>query len=50
MEVALDFPAVNHSLVVATSNRGKLEEFRALLAGLPVRVHTIEEACAKRER
>jgi len=38
---------VNHSLVVATSNRGKLEEFRALLAGLPVRVHTIEEACAK---
>jgi XTP/dITP diphosphohydrolase len=38
---------VNHSLVVATSNRGKLEEFRALLAGLPVRVHSIEEACAK---
>ena len=38
---------MNHSLVVATSNRGKLEEFRALLAGLPVRVHTIEEACAK---
>jgi XTP/dITP diphosphohydrolase len=39
---------VNHSLVVATSNRGKMEEFRALLSGLPVRVHTIEEACAKR--
>ena len=38
---------MNHSLVVATSNRGKLEEFRALLAGLPVRVHTIEEACAR---
>lgn len=38
---------MNHSLVVATSNRGKLEEFRALLAGLPVRVHTMEEACAK---
>ncbi len=38
---------MNHSLVVATSNRGKLEELRALLAGLPVRVHTIEEACAK---
>jgi XTP/dITP diphosphohydrolase len=38
---------MNHSLVIATSNRGKLEEFRALLAGLPVRVHTIEEACAK---
>ncbi len=37
-----------HSLVVATSNRGKLEEFRALLAGLPVRVHTIDEACAQR--
>jgi XTP/dITP diphosphohydrolase len=34
---------MNHSLVVATSNRGKLE----LLAGLPVRVHTIEEACAQ---
>ncbi len=38
---------MNHSLVVATSNRGKLEEFRALLAGLPVRVHTIDEACAR---
>jgi XTP/dITP diphosphohydrolase len=38
---------MNHSLVVATSNRGKMEEFRALLAGLPVRVHTIDEACAK---
>ena len=38
---------MNHSLVVATSNRGKLEELRALLAGLPVRVHTMEEACAK---
>jgi XTP/dITP diphosphohydrolase len=38
---------LNHSLVIATSNRGKLEEFRALLAGLPVRVHTIEEACGK---
>jgi XTP/dITP diphosphohydrolase len=39
---------VNHSLVVATSNHGKLEEFRALLAGLPVRVHTMDEACAKK--
>jgi XTP/dITP diphosphohydrolase len=39
---------VTHSLVVATSNRGKLEEFRALLAGLPIRVHTIEEAVSKR--
>jgi XTP/dITP diphosphohydrolase len=38
---------VAHSLVVATSNRGKLEEFRALLAGLPIRVHTIEEAVSK---
>jgi XTP/dITP diphosphohydrolase len=38
---------VTHSLVVATSNRGKLEELRALLAGLPVRVHSLEEACAK---
>jgi XTP/dITP diphosphohydrolase len=39
---------VNHSLVVATSNRGKLEELRALFVGLPVRVHTLDEACAKR--
>jgi XTP/dITP diphosphohydrolase len=39
---------VNHSLVVATSNRGKLEELRLLLAGLPMRVHSMEEACAKR--
>ena len=37
-----------HSLVIATSNRGKLEEFRALLAGLNVRVHTLEEAVGKR--
>jgi XTP/dITP diphosphohydrolase len=35
---------VIHSLAIATHNRGKLEEFRALLGGLPVRVHTIEEA------
>lgn len=39
---------MTHSLVVATSNRGKLEEFRALLGGLPIRVHTIEEAVGKR--
>ena len=39
---------MNHSLVVATSNRGKLEELRLLLAGLPIRVHSMEEACAKR--
>jgi XTP/dITP diphosphohydrolase len=39
---------VTHSLVVATSNRGKLEEFRALLAGLPIRVHTIEEVVSRR--
>jgi XTP/dITP diphosphohydrolase len=36
-----------HSLVIATSNRGKLEEFRALLGGIAVRVHTIEEAVSK---
>jgi len=35
-------------LVIATSNRGKLEEFRALLEGIPVRVHTIEEAVSKK--
>jgi XTP/dITP diphosphohydrolase len=39
---------MNHSIVIATSNRGKLEEFRAMFAGLPMRVHTIDEACAKR--
>jgi XTP/dITP diphosphohydrolase len=38
---------VNHSLVVATSNRGKLEELRLLLGGLPIRVHSMEEACAR---
>ena len=37
-----------HSLAIATSNRGKLEEFRALLSGLNVRVHTLEEAVGKR--
>jgi XTP/dITP diphosphohydrolase len=36
-----------HSLVIATSNRGKLEEFRALLEGLNVRIHTLEEAVGK---
>jgi XTP/dITP diphosphohydrolase len=38
---------MNHALVIATSNRGKLEEFRALLADFPITVHTIEEACAR---
>jgi XTP/dITP diphosphohydrolase len=37
---------VKHSLVVATTNRGKLAELRALLAGLPVRVLAPDEACA----
>lgn len=32
---------MKHALVVATSNRGKLEEFRALLADLPVNVLAI---------
>jgi len=31
------------TLVLATKNRGKLEEFRSLLAGVPVRVVSIEE-------
>lgn len=32
------------TLVVATGNRGKLEELRALLAGLPVEVRSVAEA------
>src|ERR1700728_403657 len=31
------------TLVVATTNRGKLEELRALLAGLPIAVRSIGE-------
>ena len=31
------------TLVVATTNRGKLEELRALLAGLPIVVRSIGE-------
>src|SRR4029077_16735230 len=31
------------TLVVATTNRGKLEELRALLAGLPIRVQAVTE-------
>ena len=31
------------TLVVATTNRGKLEELRVLLAGLPVGVHSLRE-------
>jgi XTP/dITP diphosphohydrolase len=34
---------VRHSLVVATSNRGKLEELRALLAGLPLDVLSLAD-------
>jgi XTP/dITP diphosphohydrolase len=32
-----------HTLVVATSNRGKLEELRSLLEGLPVELRTLDE-------
>lgn len=36
-----------HSLVVATNNRGKLEELRALLEGLPVELLTLADVGAK---
>lgn len=39
--------ASNH-LVVATTNRGKLEEFRALLAGLDVVIHAIDDVLKPR--
>jgi len=32
------------SIVIATTNRGKMTEFRALLAGLPVHMLTLDEA------
>src|SRR4051812_27924550 len=32
-----------HALVVATTNRGKLAEIRELLAGLPFRIHALDE-------
>jgi XTP/dITP diphosphohydrolase len=35
---------MTHSLVVATSNRGKLDELRALLEGLPIALYSVEEA------
>jgi XTP/dITP diphosphohydrolase len=35
-----------HTLVVATTNRGKLEELRALLEGLPLDIRTLEEVGA----
>jgi XTP/dITP diphosphohydrolase len=35
-----------HTLVVATSNRGKLEELRGLLEGLPVELRTLAEVGA----
>jgi XTP/dITP diphosphohydrolase len=33
----------SHTLVVATHNRGKLRELRALLAGLPIEVRAMDE-------
>ncbi|HSQ63582.1 MAG TPA: RdgB/HAM1 family non-canonical purine NTP pyrophosphatase [Polyangiaceae bacterium] len=36
-----------HSLVVATNNRGKLEELRALLEGLPIELLTLADVGAK---
>jgi XTP/dITP diphosphohydrolase len=34
---------VTHALVVATTNRGKLEELRTLLSGLPLEVYSLDE-------
>lgn len=39
---------MSHALVVATQNRGKLEELRALLSGLGVQVLSVQDV-AKRE-
>lgn len=39
-----------HTLVVATTNRGKLDELRALLEGLPVELRTLEEVGAGPEK
>jgi len=35
-----------HTLVVATTNRGKLEEMRDLLAGLPIEIRTMSDVGA----
>lgn len=37
---------VVHALVVATSNRGKLEELRELLEGLPIELRTLDDVGA----
>jgi XTP/dITP diphosphohydrolase len=37
---------ITHTLVVATNNRGKLEELRALLEGLPIDLRTLDEVGA----
>ncbi len=39
---------MSHDLVLATRNRGKLEELRALLAGLPINVHGLDEVLRRR--
>ena len=39
---------MNQSLVVATTNRGKLDELRALLVGLPFTVYALDDVAAKR--
>jgi XTP/dITP diphosphohydrolase len=40
--------AVNHSLVVATTNHGKLEELRALLVGLPFTIYALDDVLPKK--
>ncbi len=38
---------MSHSLVVATQNRGKLDELRALLAGLDIEILTVHDVLRK---
>jgi len=39
---------VTHALVLATTNRGKRDELRSLLAGLPFTLHTVDEVVRQR--
>jgi XTP/dITP diphosphohydrolase len=34
---------MSHALVVATTNRGKLDELRALLAGMPLEIYSLDD-------
>lgn len=39
---------MTHALVIATANRGKLEELRGLLGGLPLRLFSLEDVLRQR--